>query len=206
MIKKNLLNEKLNLILENQKKILINESEILKKEVEVELLEKKELKKEDLEIKSEEEALEELTKLESEIKKNVENPIKTITKKDVIKSFVGAFIGTVGHFAFYEGVHIAEELNFLNATILYFIAFLIVLLLLYYSGFRKIKKHIILKFLPLRAILIYSVSIVTIIFVYIIFGKLHLPINLFDFYKLISANIILAVLGAGTADLIGKSH
>jgi len=206
MIKKNSLNEKLDLILNNQKKIIKNEHRILKEEEEVERLELKELKKEDLEIKTEEEALKELSKIEKEIKQKVENPIKKISKKDIVKSFVGAFIGTVGHFAFYEGVHIANELRVVTATILNLVAFMIIILLLYYTGFRKVKKHLILKFMPLRAILIYFVSIITIIFVYSIFGKLHFPIDFLNLYKLIGANIILAVLGAGTADLIGGGH
>ncbi len=205
MNKKSELNSKLDLILENQKQILQNENKILGEEEQIECMEKEELKKEDLELKDEAEVLDELSKLETQFKKNsISSPIKNITKRDLVKGFIGAFVGVMSHFAFRYASEIAENLTFFNSTVLYLVALFIIILMLYYSGFRNVEKHIIIKFMPLRAIVLYTVSIVTIIFVNLLFNKIHFPINFLEVYNLIGASIILAVMGAGTADLIGK--
>ena len=201
--KKMSLNDKLDEILKNQKKILRNEEKILGEEREIEALEKEEIEKEELNIRNEEEALKELLKLEKEMKKGFFNPLNKITKRDIFKSFVGAFFVIMGHFAFYKGADIAIGLSFMRATVLYVVAFFIIIVMLYYTGFRQIKKHIVLKFLPLRAIIIYFVSVLTILFVNLLFNKVHFPIEFMELYKLVGASIILAVIGAGTADLIG---
>lgn len=205
MVKRNDLNEKLNLILNNQNKILKNEAKILGTEEDIESLEKEEDKEENIEIKDEEKALEELSKLEKDIKlNNKDSPLKKITQKDIMKGFVGAFFGVVSHFAFTEGKILSTHLNIYNSTFLYIISFLIINVMLYYTGFRKIEKQILFKFMPLRAITIYLVSILTIIFVYLLFGSITLSISFLDLYKLIAANMIIAIIGAGTADLIGR--
>jgi len=212
--KKKSLNDKLNLILSNQKKILSNESKILgdeelvlEEEKKIENDDKKSIRNEKLELKDEGEVLDELSKLENEFKVNViSSPMKNITKRDLAKGFVGAFVGVISHFAFVEAAHVATTLNFIQSTVLYLVAFLIIVLMLYYSGFRNIEKHIVAKFMPLRAVVLYSVSIFTILFVNILFGKLHLPLNFLDIYNLVAASIILAVMGAGTADLLGKNE
>lgn len=205
-MKKSNLNLKLDEILKNQKTILKNEKKIMGEESKLESLEEKEISKEDLEINDEKEALKELASLENELKSSISNPIKNITKKDFFKGFIGAFIGIVGHFAFEKGADIALELTFLQTTILYIVGFLIILIMLYYSGFRKIEKHIILKFMPIRALVLYLTSILTIILVNLLFGKIHLPISILELYKLVGSTIILAIIGAGTADLIGRSE
>jgi len=200
------LNDKLNLILKNQEKILENEKKILGEESKIEKLEEKELKNEDKFQKNEEETLKELADLEKQIKKNSTNPLKKITKKDMFKGFIGAFVGVMSHFAFTKAADIATELTFWRSTILYLVAILIIVLMLYYTGFRKIEKHIILKFMPYRATVLYIVSIITIIIVNLLFGKLHLPTDFNTVYNLVGASIILAVMGAGTADLIGREE
>ncbi len=204
--KKSSLNAKLNLILENQEKILKNEAKILGEEERIEEMEQEELKEENETQKTEAEALKELEQLEKDLKKNISSPMKKITKRDIFKGFVGAFVGVMSHFAFSKAADIAPTLDFYRSTILFIVALIIVIVMLYYSGFRTIEKHIILKFMPLRAIILYVVSIVTILIVNLLFGKLHFPIHFNEVYQLVAASIILAVMGAGTADLIGRSE
>lgn len=203
MPKTNLLNEKLNKILLNQKIIIENENKILGEEFNLEQLENQELLKEDLNQKTEEDALYELTNLESDLKKKLFSPINKITTRDLFKGFIGAFLGIMGHFAFYKGSEIAQTLTIFMATVLYLIAMAIIVIMLYYTGFRKVRKHIILRFMPIRALILYSVSIFVILWVNLLFGKIHFPISFLEIYKLVGSSIILAVLGAGTADLIG---
>ena len=199
------INEKLDLILKNQTKILNNEKRIIGEETKIEKFETKELKEENIAIKDDKEILEELSNLEKQIKKVSSNPIKNITKRDIVKGFIGAFIGVMSHFTFSKAADIALTLSFLRATVLYIIAFLIIIIMLYYTGFRSVEKSIVLKFMPIRAIVLYTVSIVTIIFVYVLFGKLQV-VSFKEIYILVSASIILAVMGAGTADLIGRGE
>lgn len=206
MNKKSSLNQKLDTILENQKKILANEKKILGEEEKIEELEREELEKEEQQEQTEEEAIKELQKIEKDLKKNSSNPIKKITKRDFIKGFIGAFFGVMSHFAFSKAIDIAPTLTIYNTTILYLFAFAIIIVMLYYTGFRNIEKHIVAKFLPLRALVLYIVSIFTILLVYTLFGKIHIPISVLELYKLVGASIILAVLGAGTADLIGRNE
>ena len=205
-MEKDLLNKKLDEILKNEKKILENERKILNEETDIDKLEKKEIKENNIEINDEDKALEDLQKLEKEIKTNSVNPIKDITKKDILKGFVGAFIGIVAHFTFAKGVLVAKNLTIINSILLYVTAFIIINIMLFYSGFRKIKKHLLLKFMPLRSIVIYLVSIITILLVYLLFGEIHEVLTPLKLFNLVAANIVLAVIGAGTADLIGKNE
>jgi uncharacterized membrane protein len=203
---KDILNEKLDKILKNEDLILKNQKKILKEESKLEDLEEKELKEEELTLNSEKDAIEELKKLEEKLKKSKSNPLLSITKIDIVKGFIGSFLGVISHFAFSYASKIAAEISLFNATLLYIVAFIIIIIMLYYSGFRKVKKHLIFKFMPLRAVVLYLVSIITILFVNLLFGKIHFPINFIEIYKLVGASIILAVMGAGTADLIGKNE
>ena len=206
--KKQSLNKKLDKILKNEDEILKNQRKILSKEKEIEKLEKEELSKEEelkaSVLKTEEETLAELEELQKNLDKSLSSPMKKITKRDVFKGFIGAFVGIIGHFAFLKASDVALEISILRATILYFVAFLIIIIMLYFTGFRKVEMRIVMKFMPFRAGILFTVSIVTIIFVNMIFGKIHPPIEFSEIYKLVSANIILAVIGAGTADLIGR--
>lgn len=196
------LNDKIDLILKNQEKILEKEKKILSEEGRIEELEELELQKEDSEMDS----LQQLESLEKKLKDNIQNPMKKISKRDVFKGFIGAFLGVVSHFAFSKAADIALTLSIFRATMLYVVAFLIIVIMLYYTGFRNIEKHVVLKFMPLRALILYSVSIVTVIIVNILFGKIYLPITFESMYTLVGASIILAVIGACTADLIGRSE
>jgi uncharacterized membrane protein len=204
MTNKTLLNEKLDLILKNQKKILKNEEKILGEEYKLEEMEKEDLANDVKNFETEEDAIKELKKLEKDLKKNSISPINKITKRDMFKGFIGAFVGIMGHFAFSKASDIAQTIDWQRATVMYIIAFIMIIIMLYYSGFRKVQKHLILKFMPLRATILYVVSIVASLFVNLLFGKFHTPYHFLEIYNIVGATIILAVLGAGTADLIGN--
>jgi len=203
MVNKNELNTKLDEILKNQKKILANEEKILGEEKKIEEMESIELEKEDLNQKTEEEALNELIHLEKQLKKNNYSPMRSITKRDVFKGFVGAFAGLMSHFAFSKGYDLGAHLTTYQATVLYVVAFVVINIMLYYTGFRKVQRHLVMRFMPLRAIILYTVSIITILLVYLLFGKVHFPIHFTEIYNVVGSSITLAVMGAGTADLIG---
>jgi uncharacterized membrane protein len=201
---KNSLNNKLDLIIKNQKKILKNEEKILGKEEEIEDLERQDLAEDKKTSLTEEETLNELAMIEKKINQSISKPLKLVTKRDIFKGFIGAFVGVMGHFAFSKAADIAKTLSMYQTTILYIVAAIMIVIMLYYTGFRKVEKQIVLKFMPLRAITLYSVSIFTILFVNLIFGKIHFPLEFTEVYRLVGASIILAVMGAGTADLLGK--
>jgi uncharacterized membrane protein len=201
------LNEKLDKILENQEKILSNEEKILKEEGHIEELEQEALNEEHMQSQSEEDAMEELHKLEKDLKDSLKShPMKKVTQRDLIKGFLGASFGILGHFAFSKAADIAIGLSIWRATVLYFVAFVVIIAMLYYAGFRKIEKRVILKFMPLRASILYGVSIFTILLINLLFGKIHYPFTFTEIYTLVGASIILAVLGAGTADLLGRNE
>lgn len=197
------LNKKLDEILKNQKTILENEEKILKEESKLEEMEAKDLQGDQKIARSEKDALKELQKLEKEFSKE-SSPITQITKKDFIKGFIGAFVGVMGHFAFSKAADLAPTLGVYRASIMYIIAFIMIIGMLYYTGFRTIRKQTIFHFMPARATILYCVSIITIILVNVLFGKLQIPFSFMEVYTLVGANIILAVMGAGTADLIGR--
>lgn len=203
-IPKNTLNEKLDQILQNQKTILKNEEKILGEEKKIETLEKLDLAQDKQVTLSEQETLNELDKIEKKLNQSIKKPLKKVTKRDFFKGFIGAFVGVMGHFAFSKGAELSKSLTMLQTTFLYIVAAVIIIIMLYYTGFRKIEKQIVLKFMPLRAITLYTVSIITILLVNLMFNKIHFPLHFTEMYKLVGASIILAVMGAGTADLLGK--
>jgi len=209
------LNILLSKIVKNQEKILGIEKKLLEKENKVEDEESAILKEERLELKEENEdfkenlkeenLIEDLEKLDERILKNINSKVRKITKKDVFKGFIGAFVGVVSHFSFMEAFHIAPHLDILQSTFLYVLSFLIIVIMLYYTGFKDVKKKLLFNLFPLRATLLFVISIVTIIFVYFIFGNLETPITFINLYDSVAPSMILATIGAGTADLIGRN-
>ncbi len=146
--------------------------------------------------------LEHLEQLESDIKKSVApRPLKRITYHDITKGLVGAFFGIVGHFAFFYGHHIAETLSITRATVLLAVSLLVLIIFLYFSGFRRVQQYT--RYLPLRVLVIYCTAMVVSIGVLFMFGILHYPIEFHELYTNVAAVSILAVMGAATADLIG---
>jgi uncharacterized membrane protein len=198
------LNKKLDLLLKNQKKILKFEEKILGEEKKLEELEEKDLEGDVKTIQTEEEALRELANLKKTLQKSKTSAIKKITIKDMVKGFIGSFIGVMSHLTFTKAASIAPTLSLTRASLIYIVSIIILIGMLYYTGFRKVEKKIVLRFVPLRVVVLFSVAILSILFVNLLFGKLHFPITFIELYKLVSANMILAVMGAATADLIGR--
>lgn len=154
------------------------------------------------------EELSELKKLESierSIQKKVQvSPLKRITYRDITKGMVGAFFGVVGHFSFADSVWITHHHSYIRSTILLLVSFILAVLFIYFTGFRKVQDRFVLKFLPLRAVVIWIASIVTIILVLILYDTVSFSMGFKTLYSTIAGISVLAVLGAGTADLIGR--
>ena len=153
----------------------------------------------------EEAELAELKKLEREVKRGaMPHPLTKITSRDVIRGSIGALFGTVGHFAFFYGVEIAENISVARATLLYIISFIVCFVFMYYSGFRKVKEINAFHFMPIRVIVLYVVALAVVTLTLLAFGFLDFSSPFIQIYKTVSTNSLLAVLGAITADIVGK--
>lgn len=204
------LNKKLDLVLRLEKKHFKEEKEVADLErSQLERLRKEELKldsikkEEDQVRRLEEKQLIELAKLkelERDIAKNVgEHPLRKLTYKDAGRSMIGAFIGIVSHFTVLEGVHFAETVSVLKASFLLLVSFGIGLIMLYYTGFRKIKDVRILAILPLRLFLVYCITILAIIITLFVFGTIEHG----NVYSQVAVLSLPAIIGACAAELIG---
>ena len=74
---------------------------------------------------------------------------------------------------------------------------------MYATGFRKIKDPKILMFLPIRLIVLYLTAIVMSVLVLLFFNA-GFGNNFEDAFKQVSTVTLTAIIGACTADLIGK--
>src|SRR3989344_3860688 len=153
----------------------------------------------------EEQELQNLKELKKEVsRERGPHPLTRITRADVVRSFIGALIGTVGHFAFFYGVELAEKISLIRATSLYILAAIVAFFFMYYSGFRKVKEIKIMRFIPLRLVVVYVISLIVVVGTLFIFGFIDEPSSFGHIYKVVSTTLILAVLGASTADILGK--
>ncbi|MBI3035815.1 DUF2391 family protein [Candidatus Woesearchaeota archaeon] len=169
------------------------EEDIEKKETQI-ITEEKKIEKE----------TENVQKIEKEIKKEVTiKPLRAIGIKDLSKGIIGAFIGVVAHFAFIYGKQIASDITAVRATILFTFSYLLIIILMYETGYREIKEKRLLGILPKRATAIYFTSLVMIPIIFFLFNQLNLS-NLTELYKQIAVTSVLSSVGAGTADLIGR--
>lgn len=169
------------------------EEEIEKKEAKV-ISEEKKIEKE----------TEKIEKLEKEIKKEVTaKPLTKFNMKDLNKGVIGAFIGVVAHFAFVYGKEIAKGISTARATVLIVFSYLLIIILMYETGYREIKEKRLLGILPIRATVIFVTSIIVILVIFFLFNQVDLS-DLTGLYKQIAVTSVLAALGAGTADLIGR--
>lgn len=197
-----------------QFKDALKELEILaeekKVEHKVEDVEKKEesIEKKEAEIAREEKKLEKETakveNIEKKIAKEVDDkPLTTFDARDLNKGIIGAFIGVVAHFGFIYGKAIATVITLPRATLLLVFSYLLIIILMYETGYRNIKEKRLLGILPKRATIIYITSLAVVIIIFYLFGMVDLkdPLGL---YKQVAVTSILASLGAGTADLLGK--
>lgn len=147
---------------------------------------------------------EEVEKLEKEIKKEVtQKPLKELSIKDLNKGIIGAFIGVVAHFAFVYGKEIATQISTTRATVLIIFSYVLIILLMYETGYREIKEKRLLGILPKRATAIYLTSIIMIPIIFFLFNQLNFA-DYIGLYKNIAVTSVLASVGAGTADLIGR--
>lgn len=209
-IEKKLLSEEKNIekkesLLAKEESLILKDFDKLSKDENKELSEIKKLEKRIEKKESEEEdELKKLERIEKEIKKEIgAHPLTKITSKDVIKGFVGSFIGLVIHYTFIYGVKIAEHITLARATLLFPIAFLVGLLFIYATGFRKVKDPKLLIFMPFRLLVLYATALIMSVMVLYLFYP-EFGHNFLDSYKMVAGVILLAVIGACTADLFGK--
>ena len=187
-------------ILAEEKKIESKINGVERKEEEIEKKETQIIKEE----KKIEKETEKVEKIEKEIKKEVTiKPLKTIGIKDLSKGIIGAFIGVVAHFAFIYGKEIAQHITVLRATILIAFSYVLIIILMYETGYREIREKRLLGILPKRATVIYITSLMMIPIIFFLFNQLNLS-NLTELYKQIAVTSVLSSVGAGTADLIGR--
>ncbi|MBI2657419.1 DUF2391 family protein [Candidatus Woesearchaeota archaeon] len=167
-----------------------------------------EIARKELEIMGEEKKIEKETqkveKIEREIKKEVTSkPLSKFNIKDLNKGIIGAFIGVVAHFAFIYGKEIAKQISTTRATILIIFSYILILILMYETGYREIREKRLLGILPIRATVIFCTSIAVIIVIFFLFNQISFSDKI-GLYKQIAVTSVLASLGAGTADLIGR--
>lgn len=205
------LESKLQAVLANQKLLLKkdqleiqNQKEMLKEEKKVLTDEDKDDKEiEDLEKKQMDE-LSKLESLEKEIEKHIEpHPLLKVGIRDVVRGSLGALAGVVIHYTFVYGIKVAEQLSTFRATILFIVCFLIGFVFLYVTGFRKIQDKKILLFMPIRLVILYLVSLAMSIIVLWFFFP-DFGINFTESYAQVASVMLPALIGACTADLIGK--
>ena len=161
---------------------------------------------EDLLLSEESDELSELRRLEQleeEIRRDVApRPLARITYHDFTKGIIGAFFGIVGHFAFFYGSRIAEQITVGRAHALFITSLALLILFLYFSGFRKVESKGL--FMPWRVLVIYLTAHAVIAFVLFLFGMIDFGMSLTDMYKNVASVSILAVMGAATADMLGS--
>jgi len=187
------IDRKLDKVISAQKKIIKSQEDLAVEEKEVHKEETQELQK-----------LAELEHFEKELMREVgEHPLRQITYKDVAKGTIGAFVGVAAHYTFVYGVKVAAEIDIFRATLLFPVSYALGAIFMYLTGFRRIKDPKVMSFLPVRLTLLYIVAIVTSFLVLLLFN----PEFLQDFwlsYKQVATVTLSAVIGACTADLLGK--
>ncbi len=147
----------------------------------------------------------ELEALKAEVKKDsTAHPLTRITTSDIVRSTIGALIGTVGHFAFFYGVELGEKITIGRATFLYVFSLIVAFMFMYYSGFRKVKEIRIFRFIPIRVAVVYLVSLIVVVGTLFMFGFIDMTTHFELIYKAVATTLLLAVLGASTADILGK--
>jgi uncharacterized membrane protein len=198
---------KLDEVIALEKKLLKEETKIETEEKKIEKEEKSEKNKENLSekiLKKEEFDLEKLEKIEEDIKAEVgEHPLARVTFKDITKGLIGAFIGLAIHYTFTYGVEIAEGLTVTRATILFPVTFFVGLMFIYATGFRKVSDKKLLLYMPIRLLVLYVCSLAMSVLVLTLFYP-NFGHDFTESYKMVAGVMLAAVVGACTADLLGK--
>ncbi len=192
-------------LLQKEEKNVLSDDKGIKTEEKKEVQELKSLENEiSKKENAEEDELSKLQKIEQDIKKQVgDHPLTHITLRDIIKGLVGAFVGLAVHYTFTYGVEIADKLTFLRATLLFPVTFIIGLMFIYATGFRKVKDPKLLIFMPARLLVLYVSAIVMSILVLFLFYP-NFGQDFMESYKMVAGVLLAAVVGACTADLFGK--
>ena len=190
-----------------QSKLLAEEKNVEQKVRQVEQ-EERSIGQEEAKIEREEHKIEQETekveKLQHEIKHEVmSQPLKKFNIKDVNKGIIGAFIGVVAHFAFIYSKEVSKDISVVKATVIILFSYFLIVILMYETGYRDIIEKKILGILPTRATVIFGTSLLVVLMIFFLFNQINLddPVGL---YKQIAVTSVLASLGAGTADLIGR--
>lgn len=205
MKKKSSGKNKLDLILDLERKQIKGQKrieELEKKEINrVDKLDSEEHLLSNLEKKQLEE-FEDLKNLELKIREKVGvHPLRKVTYKDIGKSMIGAFVGLVSHFAILEGAHFAENITTFRANLFFIISFSVGLIMIYYTGFRKVNDPRLFAILPLRLIIVYTVTIISTLIALFVFGGAHFETEFL--YRQVAVLSLPAIIGACAADLIG---
>lgn len=180
------INSKLDSILKNQAR-LEKEEELVHEE------EKQELRE-----------LKELEAFEKKISEEVgEHPLRRLTYKDLSKGAIGAFLGVAAHYTFVYGIKVAADIDVVRATLLFPIAYCFGGVFMYFTGFRRIKDPKLAKFLPLRLTVLYVVALITAFLSLWLFNPEFMADNVLA-YKQLATVTLSAVIGACTADLVGR--
>jgi len=197
-------------LLSEEKRIEQKENDLTREEKNIESEEKRiETKEKDMDqltetLHKEENDIEKLEKMEEEIKSEVgTHPLAQVTLKDVTKGLIGSFIGLAIHYTFVYGVEISQNLTMTRATIMFPLTFLVGLLFIYATGFRKIQDTKLLLYMPIRLGILYGCSLIMSILVLYLFYP-NFGHSFIESYKMVAGVMLAAVVGACTADLLGK--
>jgi uncharacterized membrane protein len=198
---------KLDEILSLEKKLLKEEEKIAVEEKRIrqeESIEREKENKIEKILEKEESDLEKIEKIEQEIKAEIGgHPLAQVTYKDIVKGLIGAFIGLAIHYTFVYGVKVSETLTMTRAIIMFPLTFLVGLLFIYATGFRKVEDKKLLVYMPLRLSVLYLcaliMSILVLFLFYPTFGH-----EFEESFKMVAGVMLAAVVGACTADLLGK--
>ena len=187
--------------------IMAEEKKVEHKVDEIQKGEKKLEKKEDslmTEEKKVEKEAEKVENLEKKISKEVgPKKLTDFGIKDLNKGIVGAFIGVIAHFGFIYGKAIAKYITVTRASILFLFSYALIIILMYETGYRDIQEKKLIGILPRRATFVYLTSLGVVVVIFFLFNMLDYS-DLSGLYKEIAVTSVLASVGAGTADLIGR--
>jgi uncharacterized membrane protein len=147
--------------------------------------------------------LEKLKLIQKEISRTIEpHPLRKITLRDIAQGTIGAFFGVLAHFTFFYGVKVAHQLSLTRAILLFPLSLVIGSVFLYATGFRKVPRKY-LWYLPVRLGVLLFVAVSMAILVLAIFEPAF-GHDLIESFKQVATVSLIGLLGAITADLIGK--
>lgn len=181
--------------------------ESISRKIDVLLKQQESLRKTNVKLLSEETAelsgLEKLKHIEQEIARSVEpHPLRRLTLRDLAQGTVGAFFGVLAHFTFFYGVKVAQQITIFRAFLLIPLSLGIGAIFLYATGFRKVPRKY-LWYLPIRLFALQIVAIVMATIVLAIFEP-NFASDAGETFKQVATVSLIGLLGAITADLIGK--